>query len=64
MDHTNDLQEIAEEIARINYGELHITIRNRKIVSYTVIQSKLKKAFQRKDKQKRQDNNNSEDGSS
>lgn len=37
----DELREIAEEIAHIDYGELHIVIRRGKIVSYTTIKSKL-----------------------
>jgi hypothetical protein len=37
-----DLQEIAEELKRIEYGELHIIVRGGEIVSYTSIKSTLK----------------------
>jgi hypothetical protein len=42
MDHMNDLQEIAEEIAHIEYGELRIVVRDGKIIRYTTIRSKTK----------------------
>jgi GTP-sensing pleiotropic transcriptional regulator CodY len=50
MDHTSDLQEIAEEIAHIEYGELHIMVRGGKIIGYTTIKSKLKQSDRKKRK--------------
>lgn len=41
MDHTNDLQEIAEMLENIKYGELHIIVRKGQIISYTTIKSQF-----------------------
>ncbi len=37
-----DLDEIAEELLHLDYGELHIVVRGGEVVSYTIIRSKLK----------------------
>ncbi|SLM15287.1 hypothetical protein SPIROBIBN47_410020 [uncultured spirochete] len=36
-----DLDEIAAELMRLDYGELHIVVRGGEIVSYSIIRSKL-----------------------
>jgi len=39
----DDLKGIADELAGIEYGELHIQIRGGQIVSFSIIKSKLNK---------------------
>lgn len=39
----DDLKEISEELAGIDYGELHIQIRAGEIISYSTIKSRLNK---------------------
>jgi len=36
-----DLEEIATELKRLDYGELHIVVRGGEIISYRTIRTKL-----------------------
>lgn len=39
---TKELEEIAEELTSLDYGELRIVVRGGEIVSFTTIKSRLK----------------------